>query len=398
MAGHRYVGTFSILDMPGLAAVAAAVATISAAGPHTRVALKPEPGTLLWRYDPATPPPVQQLPDSVADQGTAAILQYLRRRPGPRAPFEFHVSQRVLAIDVDHGLGDGRFVVDVTSAIFAVAGGRTPAWVSNADTRLGLPRALFRTFGLHPARARMAWEHATALRSAYASTPKGAGGGVTAAWSPSYAVAVAHVDAGAEAAVNAWRRANTGKAGSAGVWLYLVRQALHAAGLPMTDHVMVAFDCRRYLPPHATANGNFATGIEVPLAVTDSVSTTIARLRECTSSAVPLASMGMLSARALLRPGRMSAPPEEYATGTPANVMYTDMGHITALDDLPWHDRDNRAHAGLLDPGSPDGITVYTTRIGEARTISISFHDNVFERDVVDAAAGLLEDPMRFLG
>lgn len=128
------------------------------------------------------------------------------------------------------------------------------------------------------------------------------------------------------------------------------------------------------------------------------VSTAITRVRECTSSAVPLASMGVLTARALLRPGRIPTTAHNRSAGVLANVMYTDMGHITALDDLPWHSRDNRDHTGLLDPGGPDGITVYNTRIGGARNISISFHDNVFERRVVDSAAGFLREPKRFLG
>jgi hypothetical protein len=340
---------------------------------------------------------VHQVPDAVANDGSAAVLEYIRRRPGPRDALEIHVSQRHIAIDADHGLGDGRFVVDVISAIFAVADGRTSPWVTNDDTRLALPRALIRTFGMHPSRARMAWKHASALRSAATVPSEGPAGRASVPWSPSFAVAVAHVDADAESAVNEWRRANTGKAGSAAVWLYVVRQALHATGLPMTDEVMVAFDCRRYLPPHATANGNFVAGIELPLAVTDTVSTAITRLRECTTSAVPLASMGVLSTRALLRAGRMPTTPPNRTAGALANVMYTDMGHIAALDELPWHGQGNQDHTGLLDPGGPDGITVYNTRIGGSRNISISFHDNVFERSIVDRAAGLLREPIRFL-
>jgi hypothetical protein len=398
IAGYRYVGIVSDLDVPGLAEFKSALSTISAAGPHTRLGLTPEPGRRMWTYDPAAPLPVHQLPDEVAGNGYAAILQHVRRRPGPRRTLEFLLAPRQFAFDADHGLGDGRFVVDLISAIFAVAGGRTPPWVINDDTRLALPRTLIKTFGMHPSRARRAWKHAVTLRSAHTVVPQDPSGGELLAWSPSFAVSVAHVDADAEAAVNEWRRANTGKAGSAAVWLYIARQALHAAGLPMTNEVMATFDCRRYAPLHATANGNFVTGIEIPLAVTETVSTAITHLRECTSSAVPLAAMGVLSTRALLRAGRMPTPPPSRTASALANVTYTDMGHITAFDDLPWHSQGNRDHTGLLDPGGPDGVTVYNTRIGNARNISISFHDNVFDRRVLDGAAGFLRDPMRFLG
>jgi len=83
--------------------------------------------------------------------------------------------------------------------------------------------------------------------------------------------------------------------------------------------------------------------------------------------------------------------------GALAHVMYTDMGHITTLDDLPWRGQDNRDHAGLLDPAGPDGITVYNTRIGGGRNISISFHDNVFDRGTIDLATEHLSHPTRFL-
>lgn len=380
-----------------------ALSTIVAAGAQTRVGRNPQAGKPMWAYDPATMPPVGLLPNEIASSGYAAILQYVRRRPGPRAPVEFHISPRQLTFDADHGLGDGRFVVDLISAILAVArGDQTPSWVVDDDTRLALPRALMRTFLLHPSRARRACKHATALRAAHALE---VGDGVSressesVAWSPSFAVAIAHLDANARSAVDQWRRTNTGKAGSAAVWLYIVRQALHAAGLPMRDDVMVAFDCRRYLPPNASANGNFGSGTDLCLSVTDSLSSAVSRLRGCTSSAVHLASMAVLTVGTLL-PGRAAHPPPPSVcpVGPRARLVYSDMGRITPFEDLPWRGQGARDHTALLDPGGPDGITVYNTRIGNTRNISISYHDNVFDRCAVQRAAMFLEEPMRFLG
>jgi hypothetical protein len=397
IAGLRYIGLLADLNTPALAELNDALSTIAAAGPHTRVALTPQPEKRIWTYDPAAPLPVHQLPDAVADDGSAGVLQYIRRRPGYRHPLEVHVSQRRIVIDADHGLGDGRFFLDLLSALLAVSGGRASQWVINDDTRLALPRALVATFGIHPARARMAWRYAAGLRSTHAVLPNAAVGGESVAWSPSFAVSVAHVNADAESAVDEWRRANTGKAGSAAVWLYIVRQALRAADLQMTDRVMVGFDCRRYLPRGSTANGNFVMGVEVPLVDQDKLPTVGTRLRECTSSAVPLAAMGVLSARALLRVGRMPITPSSCNVGALASVMYSDLGHIMSLDDLPWRGDTERDFTGLLDPGGPDSITVFNTRIGAARNISISFHDNVFDRRVIDKAADYLKDPIRFL-
>jgi len=120
IAGLRYVVLFADLETPLPSELNDALSTIAAAGPHTRVALTPQPGRRLWSYDPRAPLSVYQLPDAVAKDGSAAVLQYIRRRPGFRHPLEVHVSQRQIAFDADHGLGDGRFVVELISALFAL--------------------------------------------------------------------------------------------------------------------------------------------------------------------------------------------------------------------------------------------------------------------------------------
>jgi hypothetical protein len=396
-AGMRYVNLFADLETPRPSVVNRALSTIAAAGPHTRVALVPRPGRRLWSYDPAAPPFVHQLPDAVANDDSAAVLEYIRRRPGFRHPLEVHVSQRHIAFDVDHGLGDGRLVLELMSALFALSAGHTSRWVTCRDTRLALPRTLIRTFGIHPTRARMAWRCAARLRSNRTVLPDATSVSESVAWSPSPAVAVAHVNADAESSVNHWRCENADTPRSAAVWLYIVRHALLSAGLPMTDEVMVAFDCRRYLPKHLTANRNFAEGVLIPFAVNETLPTLGTRLRECTGSAVPLAVMGAISTRALLRAGKKPDTPPSRSVGTQASVTYTDIGHITSLDDLPWHGPDKRSFTGLLAPSGPEGITVLNTRIGGTRNMSISFHDNVFDRRVIDRAAEYLKDPIRFL-
>jgi hypothetical protein len=397
IAGMRYVVLFADLETPRPSVVNRALSTIAASGPHTRVALIPRPGRRLWSYDPTAPPFVHQLPDAVANDGGAAVLEYIRRRPGFRHPLEVHVSQRHIAFDADHGLGDGRFVLELVSALFALSGGHTSRWVTGGDTRLALLRALIRTFGIHPTRARMAWRHAAGLRSTRTVLPDATSASESVEWSPSFAVTVAHVNADAESSVNHWRCENAETTGSAAVWLYIVRQALRSVGLPMTDEVMIAFDCRRYLPKHLTANSNFVEGLGIPFAVNETLPTLGTRLRECTVSAVPLAAMGAVSTRALLRAGRKPDTPHTCNVGAPASVMYTDMGHVTSLDDLPWHGEGKRSFTGLLDPGGPESITVLNSRIGSTRNISISFHDNVFDRRVIDRAAEYLKDPIRFL-
>jgi hypothetical protein len=392
--GMRYVVLYAGLEVPGVGVLNDALATIAAAGPHTRVGLNPRPGRRMWRYDPDVTVPVHRLPDAVTNDA-AAVLEHVRRRPGYHAPLEVHVSQRVIALDVDHGLGDGHFGVDLILALFAHSLGGTSTWVTDDETPLALPLALAHTFA-HPARLRMLWKYAAGLRAAQAGDPNTASG-ERVPWSPSPSVLIARVDADAEAAVNEWRHAHLDKSGSAAVWLYLVRQALLAAGLRMTGRVTVAIDCRRYVPRPRTVNGNFIFGVDIPLAVDERLPTTIARLRELTEAAVPLAAVGAVSARALLPHGRRPSGPSPCVGAAPADVMYTDMGNLTVLEDLPWHGDDERLATALIDPAGPHSVTILNARLGAARTVAVSFHDNCVDRRVIETAASYLEHPIELL-
>jgi hypothetical protein len=256
---------------------------------------------------------------------------------------------------------------------------------------VALPRALFHVFARDPGRVRTVWRQARAFRSPQSAVP-----GTTAPWTPSYAVVLARVGAAEEHAVNQWCRAHGEKPGSAAVWLHLVRRALAAAGVAMTPRVIVAFDCRRYQPPGNTANGNFMIGLDLPCEVDAPISVLAGRLREVVEAGTPLAGMAAISARALLgyRPDR-NVPAERPGSAV-AEVMYTDMGLLTRLD-VPWQAGSDRIATGLLDPAGPCGITVLTARADDTRTIAMSFHDNVFDRQAIECAGAALTDPMQII-
>ncbi|MEN4477256.1 hypothetical protein [Mycolicibacterium cosmeticum] len=391
LAGRRFTCLFGDLEMPAPSEVAAALSEIAAAGTHTRLALSPEPGRRMWNRDLGTPIPVCRLPDDVAAGDPTDVLQHVRRSPGLRSPLTAHVSARHLVLDIDHGLGDGRFAVDLTSALFAHCKHGSTPWVSSRPTRLALPRALFHMFAGDPGRLRTVWRQATEFRSPPAHVPVS-----TEPWTPSHAVVLARIGADQERAVNQWCRAQGEKPGSAAVWLHLVRRALAAAEVPMTSRVIVAFDCRRYQPQGHAANGNFMIGLDLPCDVDAPVAVLAARLREVVAAGTPLAGMAAISARALLgyRPDR--SVPGVRPGAAAGEVMYTDMGLLTRLD-VPWRAGGSRIATGLLDPAGPCGITVLSARADDTRTIAISFHDNVFERKAIERAASVLGDPMRIV-
>jgi hypothetical protein len=179
--------------------------------------------------------------------------------------------------------------------------------------------------------------------------------------------------------------------------LYIVRQALQVAGLSMTDRVMTAFDCRRYLSRRQRANGNFIIGLEVPFACDDPLSAVSTRVRDLVMAAVPLAGMAVVSARAMLPFGRDPGPASTYQPGAPAHVMYSDLGTVRMIDDVPWRMGGDRSLTALLDTAGPHAVTVLNNRIGDTRNISISFNDNAVESHTIDRAVRYLADPMRFL-
>ena len=136
----------------------------------------------------------------------------------------------------------------------------------------------------------------------------------------------------------------------------------------------------------------------MPLAPDETLPAVIARMREVTVSSLPLASMGKVSAMAFLRASGKPTTPPSRNVGAPADVMYTDMGYLNSLDSLPWSaGQHERAYTGLLDVAGPESITIFNTRIGSARNISITFHDNVFGRNIMDRVSVYLKDPTQFL-
>lgn len=392
LAGRRFTCLFSDLEMPAASVIAGAMAEVADAGSHTRLALTPRPDRRIWTVDRRCPIAVHELPDSVAQGNPSGMLEYVRRLPGPRQPLTAHRSARQLVLDIDHGLGDGRFAVDLTSALFAHCRGGSTPWAARGDTPWALPQALFHVFARHPGRVGEVWRQAASIRSRPAVES-----GPSVPWSPSYAVAVTRVDAAAECAVNQWCRAHGERPGSAAVWLHLVRQALSTAGIAMTPRAIVAFDCRRYQPDGHTANANFMIGLDIPAALEEPIPALAARLHGLMNSGTPLAGMAIVSAKAMLGLAPDGAAPSVRRIGTPGVVMYSDMGLLTGLK-VPWRAGGVRLATGLLDPAGPNGITVLNTRADDTRTLAISFHDNVFDRQVVERAAAALAEPMRLLG
>lgn len=396
LAGARYVGCLENVAVPSAALIEGALKSAAQAGQYTRVGLLPSSGTRLWTFESQLSPTIRAVPQDVADTGSAAVLQYIRRHSALRQPFQVYVSDRHIAVDVDHGLGDARLFVDFVDALFSMRAGRHPRWIAERDTRFALSRALVRTFAAHPSRvasaSRRVLESRTDAAPAEMETK-------ATSWSASVAVEDLHLGAEHGRAVDRWRETNAPKAGRAATWLMIVRRALAAAGIDLADSVRLVTDCRRYLPRGHRVNANFIFGLKVLAPVGRAVADVAHEIKEQVDSGFPVLAMGLVSARSLVwpRPRSLGAP-DVWRPGAPADMVYSDVGPLTPLDDAPWQLGEPKVVTALLDPASPSHVSVFTGVIGGERTISFTFHDNVYDQSSIRRATDAIRsDPIRLL-
>lgn len=390
MAGTRYVGCLEGVVVPPPEQVAQALQTITRAGPHTRLGVQPDPRSLRWTWNAASVPPVHELPADVAERGSRAVLDYINRRTAPRRPVEVYLSDRHMAFDVDHGLGDAHLYVDCIATVFDVVQGRPSSWLTDLDTLNPLGRALFQTFGTSPRRIRDALSEARHRPTAETLS-------ATASGSPSPAVEVIHIDATVEREVDAWRAADSPSTSRAVAWLAIVHTALVQAGAPLSDIARLIVDGRRYLRPQDRVNANFISGLSVHAPAGRDVRAIDAEVRADLEAGLPLLALTSASAMsfgATLRAARQQSAPSKATF----QLGFSDLGRLVPFEKLPWStDRPPSLHAGL-QPWDPSDISAFSSTVGRERAVTLSYHDTVHDPHVLrEAAEAIRTDPIRLL-
>ncbi|AKK26594.1 hypothetical protein [Mycobacterium sp. EPa45] len=391
MAGTRYVGCLEGVVVPPRELVAQALDTITRAGPHTRLGLRPDPRALRWTWDAQAAPAIHELPADVADRGSHGVLDYINQRTGPRPPVEVYLSDRHMALDVDHGLGDAHLYVDCITTIFDVIQANSSSWLTEPDTPNPLLRALFHTFA-SPGGIRDAVAEARRRPITRAAPP------ATAPGSHSPAVEVIHVDQTVEREVDAWRAADSPSTSRAVTWLVIVHTALIQAGVPLSDTARLIVDGRRYLRPDDRVNANFIAGLRVHAPAGRNVRAIDADVRADLEAGLPLLAMASASALGLtaaLRANRQNSVP----SNATCQLGFSDLGRLVPFEKLPWStDRPPSLHAGL-QPWDPSDISAFSSTIGRERAVTLSYHGTVHDPHVVhEAAEAIRTDPIRLLG
>ncbi|WP_179467627.1 hypothetical protein [Mycolicibacterium vinylchloridicum] len=393
MAGTRYVGCLENVVVPQRDLVAAALDIITRSGPHTRLGLTPDARAWRWSWAAESAPEIRELPSEVADRGTTAVLEYIRNLMVPRGPVDVYLSDRHIAFDIDHGLGDARLYIDCVTTLFELIRGAGSSWLRDRDTPIPVIHALAHTFA-NPSRLRSAWtearQRATPVRSRSAA-------GAPAAPPPSAAVQVIHVDAATEREVDDWRAADGAGVSRAVAWLVIVRTALAQAGLPLTDALRLVVDCRRYLRPHDRVNANFISGLSVQAGLDAPVGAIDAAVKARLDAALPLLALTSTSARNLAAP--LSATRAQRAPAdTPVELAYSDVGRLSPFEHLPWLPDRPRSINAALQPWAPADISVFSGTIGRERSITVSYHDDVHDSRLLQEAAEVIRtDPIRLL-
>lgn len=394
MAGTRYVGCLENVVVPPRELVARALDTITRCGPHTRLGLSPDPRALMWGWQAESAPEVRELPADIADRGSSAVLEYINKAAGPRGPVDVYLSDRHIAFDIDHGLGDARLYVDCVTTIFGLIDGVDTSWLRDRDTANPIAHALLHTFAASPRRLLTTWTEARQRprpgwhRAAPPPAPTGL---------PSPAVEVIHVDATLEREVDSWRTADAPGASRAVTWLMIVRTALARAGLPLTDAARLVVDCRRYLPSDDRVNANFISGLSGAAPVDGRLGAIDAAVKQDLEAALPLLALAATSAHTLAVPLRATRG-KRPAARSAVQLGYSDVGRLSPFEALPWLPGRPRSINAALQPWAPSDISVFSGKIGHERSITVSYHDNVHDRRLLRKAAEAIgTDPIGLL-
>ncbi|QNG18013.1 hypothetical protein G4H71_04080 [Rhodococcus triatomae] len=385
-AGARVRSVIGPVDPVDPAAAAGRVADLAALGPRTRVGLAPDRTTTRWTFDPGAPGVEFE---TVPEPATAAeLLASLVDSPSG-APIRVVSAGRFLATEHDHGLGEVEFALALHETILGVGAPRP-------GTRLRPPVAAtaFGVFARHPRRAAALLAGRGAPESAGAEpeargVPAGTGAvGPQVAWSPKPDVFTVVMPADVVTALRA-RRDRDEPGTSLFAHLTAATYRMLAGTLDVHPTVTIPFDCRRYLRHEANLWGNFVAGLQFEVPRDVSARRLHGLIGGAAASGRPVANVLLGSGKARLALARGGVPPAPCTVPTRprARLLFSHMGVVPRTDrgDTGLEPADYLAHS---DPGGPEGVTVSSTSVAGCLQTTVSFHGNVFSREVMEAAFG----------
>ncbi|WP_068147388.1 hypothetical protein [Rhodococcoides corynebacterioides] len=373
-------------------AVRGVLTAARSASPTPRIALDPRADQRIWTYrdDIAGGVAVTARPDLPTDD-LGELMNRIRERDGARLPVEVVLCGDYVAVDYSHGVGDGQFGTLLVGVVAGDPDGTLAPTLAPALPTDATRRALWRHFRENPRAAR----DLLRVRAEHARPDTADEGLPTRTvdnWVKTKTCRAEFMPPEVSAALEAWAREHAPGATAASVTVALVNAALRAEQVALDDHVMILFNCRRYLAERDRAgHGNFAIGIPVRLGAGATPGLVATVMKDVIDSGWPLAVLGASEAKSALTRHRIAPVADDTGPVTVPNrlrLAVSDLGNLTGLYrhlDFEHDDRPVQMTA-TLEPDGPDGITVLVSRLNKGRTLAATFCADMIDPDVVTRA------------
>jgi hypothetical protein len=387
LGGHITASAIGPLRLPSRDALVAGLTRIAATGPDARVGLTFGNGD-TWDFDEARLAAlcesiVQVVPAFEAETATASLNRLADEMDLDR-PLTILIAGDYLVQLFEHRIGDGAIMLGLPAALIAVANGEdVPDWLAGTSSAHPLRDALMTTFAAHPRRA---LDLVKARGAAIAVDPES----VEEAWAPAYSIEFALGSPEANSAIRAWTKQHDAPVSFTSAVTVMLRRALEASGIVLSNRVTAILDARRYLPDGAATTGNFITGI--PLAVSDPDDPRLveAALQSTVATARPLAALAAGLAKHAAGE-REAALPDTAPVNPRAHVVMSNMGVSRPLENLPWRDGTGIGRSLFSNrPIGPQDISVLMMMIGGNIHLTATFHGNIFSPEKVAMALELV--------
>lgn len=167
-------------------------------------------------------------------------------------------------------------------------------------------------------------------------------------------------------------------------------RALAAAGLPVEPRVNVLVDLRRYLG-QGWIDGNFIANVPMRIDTATRPEQLSAMMKHTILSGRPVANQMVTSWRTGGRRRQRNQQASSANLLAPVQVTVTDLGDMPYFGDNPVLAELESCVSGASGvPGSPNGITAAVVHTPQTTTVSLAFHENVVDPQLVRRALALL--------
>lgn len=365
-----------------------------------RVTALPDRSKSVWSAQ--WPPTALGVEDFPEDPDFPTIIDYLCKRTDA-APIQLVQGDEFLCVGIDHGLGDGFFILCVMAAMSHAATVEHLAdGVAGPDARsVRYPMrlallSLMRSPVSFTEAVRGTWRLRAMLakrRNHVRVLPKTAGA-APAEFHSQGAVFACSAN-GFVDVIAAHRASQVGDPSLAAVVMVSICQAMRERKLAIADDIQVVADLRRYLPKGrwTASNFNAVTTLECGESVTSSEFTASIDAQVIAAAPLLTAAASRLGGRRFPRMHRVRAEAvEEAGQRAPLVLTFSDLTKLP-VQRINWKRPNDAKIAVILPPGSPRHIAIGFIILGQgAVQVTASFYEGAVDRSEVVAALELALD------